>query len=263
MAGRGQGGVSSPVVAEGSVRPVGAVAVGFHDEVVLRPVEVDLDAPVVEGFEGGVDEGPWQVRLLDEVEEAPFELAAREGRLAGGRAGEPRLAVMPVRALDRRLDRGVVEDAKPLGLCDRAVEVARLHRRREVEQRAGDGRDRDAVVAGGVLGVEGAWAVQADPPAAVPAPWCAHIHPGRVRRQQAPPCGRGSVAQDGAGPAREHRREIAPLPPDTLVSHGVHGCVKAVQSAFPHAPCHRAPPEAERPQLLERHDAPLRPSQRR
>ena len=116
--------ISSAVGLERRPRSVGLFAVGLHDEVVRRPVEVDLDASVVGGFEGGVDVGSWQGRPFDELEEALFELAAGEDGLFRGCPREPRAAVMPVRALDRRLDGCVVVDAKPLGLGDRAIEVA-------------------------------------------------------------------------------------------------------------------------------------------
>jgi hypothetical protein len=46
-----QGGVSSSVAAERRVRAVGFLAVGLDDQAVRRPVEVDLDAPVVESIE--------------------------------------------------------------------------------------------------------------------------------------------------------------------------------------------------------------------
>jgi hypothetical protein len=54
-------------------------------------------------------------------------------------------------------------------LGDRALEFPVARDRRDVEQRAVDRRDRDALVGGGVLGIEGACAVQADPRGAVAA----------------------------------------------------------------------------------------------
>jgi hypothetical protein len=56
----------------------------------------------------------------------------------------------------------VVVQAQPLGLGDRALELAVACHRRDVEQRAVDGGDRDAFVVADVLGIEGACAVQAD-----------------------------------------------------------------------------------------------------
>jgi hypothetical protein len=51
---------------------------------------------------------------------------------------------------------------RPLGLGHRALEFAAARQRRDVEQRAVEGRGRDALMGGGVLGIEGACAVQAD-----------------------------------------------------------------------------------------------------
>ena len=57
------------------------VAVGLDDEAVRRPVEVDLEARVVRGFEDGVGLGLWQACGADEVQDAGFEVAAGVGGL--------------------------------------------------------------------------------------------------------------------------------------------------------------------------------------
>jgi hypothetical protein len=63
---------------------------------------------------------------------------------------------------DRGLDGAVVVEPQALGLRERPLELAGARRRGEVEQGATDGGGRDALVVGGVLGIEGARAVQAD-----------------------------------------------------------------------------------------------------
>ena len=67
------------------------------------------------------------------------------------------------------VDRAVVVELQALGLRERALELAGACGGREIEQCAVDRRDRDAFVVGGVLGIEGARAVQADPRGAVAA----------------------------------------------------------------------------------------------
>jgi hypothetical protein len=69
-------GVLAAVLLEGSAGAVGLPAVELDDEAVRRPAEVDLEAWVVGGSEGEVDERLGEGRFPDQVEEARLGLAA-------------------------------------------------------------------------------------------------------------------------------------------------------------------------------------------
>jgi hypothetical protein len=64
---------------------------------------------------------------------------------------------------DDVFDGALVVELQAFGLRERPLEVVVRDLRRDVEQRAVDRRGRDALVVGGVLGIEGIRAVQADP----------------------------------------------------------------------------------------------------
>ena len=71
---------------------------------------------------------------------------------------------------------------------------------------------------------------------------------------------RASVAQHGALAAGQDRGEVGALARQAPVADRVHAAMQRVQPTHPHAPRHGAAIKAERPQLRERHDAPLHPS---
>jgi hypothetical protein len=107
------------------------------------------------GLEDEVRERLGQARLSHQGQEARFELTARELGLAADRSREGRLPSVPVGASDDVGDRPVVVELEALGLRERSFEAAFRHRRGEVEEGAGDGGGGDALVAGGVTGIEG------------------------------------------------------------------------------------------------------------
>jgi hypothetical protein len=63
---------------------------------------------------------------------------------------------VPLRALQHVGDGAVVVELEALGLRERPLEAVGAHAGGKVEERAGDGGDWDALVAGGVSGIEGA-----------------------------------------------------------------------------------------------------------
>jgi hypothetical protein len=139
---------------------MGLPAVGLDDEAVRRPVEVWVEPWVVWGGEREVGLRLGEARLAYERQESGLELAAGQLGLLGRRARQGRSPSVPVRPAQALGDRRVVVELQALGLRQRALEAVGLHGRREVEERSGDGGDRDAVVGGGVLGGEGAGGVQ-------------------------------------------------------------------------------------------------------
>jgi hypothetical protein len=186
VAGGGQRGVLGAVVLEGSAGLVGVPAVGLDDEAVRREVAVDLDAWVVGGIEGGVEHRLRQVVGAGEPEHPRLQLAAGELRFVGDRLGEDSCSSVPVGPGDRFVDRRVVVELQALGLRQRTLQVVGWNRCGDVEQGAVDRRDRDAFTVGGVLGIEGACAVQADPRDAVSGHGGGHLGSGCVVLQEVP-----------------------------------------------------------------------------
>lgn len=69
------------------------------------------------------------------------------------------------------------------------------------------------------------------------------------------------MAQDRAVPARQDRREPAPLTFEHRVTHCVHAVMQAMEPPRPYAPLHRVFGQAQRPQLRDGHHTPLPRSQ--
>ena len=158
-------------------------------------------------------------------------------------------------------DRAVVVDLVAHGLADRVLEVVLRAACGEVEEGLGEGGDGDASVGRGVPGIEGARAVQADPRGARLRRGRGHLGAWRVVGEQAPMDGGARVAQDGARPAREDRREVSPLAGERGAADRVDAAMDAAQAPALRAQLCRARPEPERPQLHQRHDTPLAVSQ--
>jgi hypothetical protein len=250
---------------EGGSGAVAGPAVEFDDEAVRRPVEVDLEAWMVGGDEGEVDQGLWQSRFADEGQEPGLELAAGPLRvLAGGRLRHGSCSSVPVRPCDQVGDRAVVVELQALGLRERPLEAVRLDRRRQVQQRPGDFRDRDAFVLGGVTGIEGARPMQADARQAGAGHGRGDVDPHGRRPEQLPMRRGTDVAQHRALPAGQHRRQPAPLGPQhPRVHHRIDGTMNRMQPARRHPPRNPGPRQPGAEQLSRRHHAPLRSRQPR
>jgi hypothetical protein len=210
---------------------VGLEAVELEDDAVLGPVVVGLAVAVAGCVEGLVDLGLGQAGVAQQPQELGLPFVARPlGRAARGVPQQADSAV-PVGALQHRLDLAVVVQAQPLGLGDRALELAAARHGRDIEQRAVDRRDRDAFVVGGVLGIEGARAVQADPRGAVAAARGADVDARLIGPEQAPVGGGRAVGEHGAGATGQHRRQPMPLGAQRGVPEGVDAVVNPVQPA--------------------------------
>jgi hypothetical protein len=94
-AGGDEGRVAAAVGLEGGAGAVGLPSVRLDDEAVGRPVEVGLQARVVEGNERKVALWLGEARLADEAQEDRFQLAAGELRLPGGRSRQGRSPLCP------------------------------------------------------------------------------------------------------------------------------------------------------------------------
>jgi hypothetical protein len=158
-------------------------AVEFDDEAVVGPVEVDLDLRV--------DERLWQTGVNDAGKEVVFGGAAGAG--AAGvveldRVLEDLEVRAAVRAGHRGLDRSrVVAVAEPR-LVDHVRELVGGEHVGQVDQRAGDGRDRDPVAGRDVARVRAAPEM--------------HAHPGTDRR-------RGATTSIPSLPPRQIRKCFA------------------------------------------------------
>ena len=110
---------------------------------------------MVGGVKGGVDQGWWQAGSSRQVQEERLELAAGQRGLWVIARGQGCSSSVPVCASQHVVEGAVVVEARALGLGQRALETVRADAGGEVEQGAGHRGDGDAVVAGGVLGIEG------------------------------------------------------------------------------------------------------------
>jgi hypothetical protein len=209
------------------------------------------------GVEGLVGLGLGEAGVAEPLEELglPF-VAGPLGRAAGG-APQQAASAVPVGSGDRGLDGAVVVHAQPLGLGDRALEFAVARHRRDIEQRAVERGGRDALIRRGVLGIEGACAVQADPRGAVAAAGRGDVDACLVGPEQAPVGGRRAMREHRAGPAGQHRRQPVALCAQCGVSEGVDAAVEQLQAPHRQPMLHRTARQAHGEQLRARNHPPL------
>jgi hypothetical protein len=177
--------------------------------------------------------------------------------VVGYRLRQALRASLAVASFDDALDCSVVVELQALGLCERTLEVAGRGVGGDVEERAVDRRDRDSVVARGVLGIEGACAVQADPRGAATGRGRGHVRLGRVVVEEVPVDRGAEVAQHRAGPARHDRRQQPPLARQHRATDGVHAAMHPAQPPALQPPRHPRAPDAQRVQLRGGHHSPL------
>jgi hypothetical protein len=199
----------------------------------------------------------WQTGTAAQGAEAPLELAAGESRVVGRGRAQRLGSAAAVVALQHVSDGTLVVELVAEGLAEGVVEVAPRSGGREVEEGPGEGGDRDASERGGISGIEGACAVQADPRGACFRRGRGHVRLRRVVGEQAPVDRRARVAQDGASAASQHRGEVSSLAGQCRAADRVDAAVDPPQAAGLRAQLHRARPKPERLQLRQRHDAPL------
>ena len=126
-----------------------------------------------------------------------------------------------------------------------------------------DGRDRDAFVAGGVLGIEGTRGVQADPRDALPTARRGHVDALLGRSRGVPS---GPPRCDDSGPRPARTREPPPTDGPQAAAPGAPRRRPRDErdATAPRRPLlHRPRPEPQRAQLRQRHHPPLPISQLR
>src|SRR5205085_7149899 len=141
----------------------------------------------------------WQTGTAAEGAEATLDFPTCERGIYCRLAERFGAAAAVVAAQDVR-DRAVVVDLVAHGLADRVLEVVHRAARGEVEEGLGEGGDGDASVRGGVSGIEGAPAVQADPRGASCRRGGGDVRLRRLVGEQAPVECRAHVAEDRALP---------------------------------------------------------------
>jgi hypothetical protein len=190
-----------------------AVAVDLDHQPPRRPLEVHLDAPPARA-DRHVDERLWDPGRRDEREEPVLEGAAGAGAagfVGGERVGQHPLTPPPRGSCHRGAGGGRVEAPAERRLVDDVGELRRVQHVGEVDQGAGHGRDRDAVVGGDVAGVEVAARPDPDPRSCATAARGDDVDLAGGPTPDAPEHGRAQVTQRRALTAREHAREPAPL----------------------------------------------------
>jgi hypothetical protein len=159
-------------------------------------------------------------------------------------------------AVKKVMQRELVPEPADLGLVDGPLDLALVAFGGEVEDRAGDGGDGDAVVHGDLVGGKGAFVEEERSSGA---PLVRHRDLD-TRLGPAPdaPEGRGrAVAQDCTGSAGEHRCHPSSLPRHRQMSDGVNGAIKRVETLEPQAGIDGVGPQSELEQLPPRHHAVL------
>jgi hypothetical protein len=208
--------------------------------VVLWPAEVGDDRAAVD-VDRDVDVWWREPRIEEEVEDGVFELAAGRGGAGGEDLGE--LVGAGAGAGDQVV----------LGLADGSSEWLVVELAGEVDQGAGWGGDRDALVVGGVRDRR---AVCAD--ASVPSFGRGGHFGVAVVPAHEPVQGAGRVVAEGGGrPAGLDRGQEAAFQWQVGVAHGVNPAVKEVQMPVAHAHFDRVAAQPARAQLVEREHAPL------
>ncbi len=204
------------------------VAVELDDELVGWPEGVDLVAALDDGIRLRAGDS----MSVEEGEEAVLELGA--GGLMSGRAevgerfGElrcPRVTPSP-RACERAVDRRDVEFPESIGLRQALGELVGRQDRGQVDQRAGQGRDRDPVEFRDVVVGQHAPPIDLNPQLARALPDCRDVDPRRVRGPNAVQHGGMPMTQHRTGADGQHRREPKPLPSELSMPDGVDARVE-------------------------------------
>lgn len=172
-----------------------------------------------------------------ELEDAPLRWASEHSRLGpvgGERPLEAVPALPPGQPRERCLDRHPVEHALDLRLVQHVCELALLvEHLRQVDDRAGHARDRNAVDHGVVVRMEHSRGVHGDArPRLYPARH-RDLDPSARGAADHPGVPRGAVAEKRQRPAGQHRGELPPARTERLVAHRVDAAMKAMQAPGP------------------------------
>lgn len=130
-------------------------------------------------------------------------------------------------AVDRLVQLAHVDRPEMLGLAEGLGEAVAPDHAGEVDQRAGDRGDRDALDGGDVLGIEGGGVVDLDAGSSGPQSACGrHVDARAAARPQPVQRGRLAVTQRGSGSDGEDGREPIALRTKLAVAEGVDAGVE-------------------------------------
>jgi hypothetical protein len=193
-----------------------------------RPGEVDLDAgdPRVDG---------WLRQVGNKGEEAVLQRASCAGSVGLERLLEAVEVRAAVGAGHRFARSEAVEQLVVCGLMDHVRELVGGEDVGQVDERAGHGRDRDAVEGGDVARVEVAGRVETEALLRRAATRCQHVNLADGPPPRLPQRRRAETAQRRTFTGGEHGRHVLALLRQPLVSDGVYASVDPVQRAGPHA----------------------------
>ena len=226
------------------------VTVQFHDETLPRPDGVHLDPG-----DPGVHVWIGEPRLATELQESLLELGpGGRGHVATQRPRQAALAPVPATALEQPFRRAEVEAVESVGRVECPIDVPLADHLREIQQCPGDGRDGDAVVDARVLGVQAPREVERDAArSGALAPGRCHVDPSRVPVRQPQVDSGAAMTEEGAGTAREDRREPTSLGAEMPVTDGLHAGVQAMEPPRTHPRVDPAPAYPQPGQLPVRH----------
>ena len=185
-----------------------------------------------------VHQRPRETGVVEQVEEALLELAPRDGG-AGSAQGERRANRRRPGAARVAVEEGgkrePVGETQVIRLVESPLDLAGVEHGGEVEERARDGRDGDAVEDGGLVGGK-ADSVEAHPASMPPVPGHGHVHHRSAARAKAPESGGGTVAQRRARTACKYGSEPPTLACDGNMPHRVDTSVQIVEATAPAVP---------------------------
>jgi len=178
------------------------------------------------------------------------------------RDAQPGRAAMAAMAVEHVVDRAQVEDLQLLAALERSGRVVERHAGREVEVRARERRDPDAVNSGDVLDGEPALVDRDARQLAAARGGDGDVPAGPVVGPHAVHARGGAVGEHGAGPAGEHGGHAATLDAQRVVPDRVHAAMQPDEQTAFDEPGDLRVGEAQRGKLAPGDDAVLTGGQR-
>jgi hypothetical protein len=229
-------------------------AVGLDDEALLGPAEVGLDVA-----EALVHERPGKVLGIEEGEEQALELGPRARRSDALRFEHPadrRRAGASRVAVDEVLERGRAAEPERLRALARAGELVLVEDAGEVQERAGWGGDRDALVLVALV-LRQHPTPRAQSRALSQLPRRLDLDVAPITLEHAPEGSRAAAPQSGplaAGQDAGHPDRVARQSP---MAHGIDAAVERQQATALKAVVDGIEGKTERDELVARDDAML------
>lgn len=242
---------------------MGRSTVELDDQALRAPQAVDLD-PAATHSQRDVELRPLELRGVQECQEAVLQLAASDpADQAGCEQGSERRRSGATRmAFEKVQQRQPVPEAAHLGLVDRALETVGVEHQSQVEERAGDGGDRDAPLDRDLV----RWqrlVMEADRRARAAPPWGGHVDDAACGAPQPPHCPGGAVAGRGPVSPEEDGRHERGLLPQGPVPQRIDAAMDRVKPTPLEATFNRLPAQPDPKKLAPRNHTMLAAGQLR